>query len=116
MCCDLIGIVLLQFLDKLSHITSDRFRSNSSPERPLSSEDEDEEDDDEDDDTPGPTKRKESFVVKATIKSSGDESSFKGAGRGPGVEIWRIEKMIPVKYSKEKYGTFANEDSYLVLK
>lgn len=101
-------------MDKLTHITGDRFRSHSSPEKFTSEESED--DDDEEEDTPGPTKRKEAFVVKATVKSSGEEAAFKGAGRNPGIEIWRIEKMIPVKYAKDKFGTFANEDSYIVLK
>jgi hypothetical protein len=32
-----------------------------------------------------------------------------------GLEIWRIEKMLPVRVPKKKYGKFYAGDSYLCL-
>eukprot|EP00735_Rhodelphis_limneticus_P008799 TRINITY_DN2282_c0_g2::TRINITY_DN2282_c0_g2_i1::g.6851::m.6851 TRINITY_DN2282_c0_g2::TRINITY_DN2282_c0_g2_i1::g.6851 ORF type:complete len:838 (-),score=368.98,sp/O75366/AVIL_HUMAN/40.36/0.0,Gelsolin/PF00626.17/1.1e-17,Gelsolin/PF00626.17/3.6e-16,Gelsolin/PF00626.17/2.5e-10,Gelsolin/PF00626.17/4.5e-18,Gelsolin/PF00626.17/2.1e-09,Gelsolin/PF00626.17/3.1e-09,VHP/PF02209.14/7.7e+03,VHP/PF02209.14/8.2e-14,Viral_helicase1/PF01443.13/0.15 TRINITY_DN2282_c0_g2_i1:57-2528(-) len=40
---------------------------------------------------------------------------FAGAGQKEGVEIWRIEKLKPVRLAKESYGKFHSGDSYLVL-
>eukprot|EP00298_Acanthocystis_sp_HF-20_P005546 c15680_g1_i1.p1 GENE.c15680_g1_i1~~c15680_g1_i1.p1 ORF type:complete len:835 (-),score=375.35 c15680_g1_i1:37-2541(-) len=39
---------------------------------------------------------------------------FGGAGKKPGLEIWRIEKMVPVVWSD--HGKFCSGDSYIVLK
>ena len=55
------------------------------------------------------------YVVKSTVGKMPEESAFKGAGQTHGIEIWRIEKMIPVALPKKDYGIFANEDSYIVL-
>jgi hypothetical protein len=59
-------------------------------------------------------RKKEGFVVKSTYLA--EEANFKGAGKLPGIQIWRIEQMQPVPLPKEQYGQFANEDSYIVLK
>jgi gelsolin len=41
-------------------------------------------------------------------------SEFAGAGRKPGLEIWRIEKLVPTPWSD--IGKFCTGDSYIVLK
>lgn len=41
-------------------------------------------------------------------------SEFAGAGKAPGIEIWRIEKMIPVKLSGID-GKLFSGDSYILL-
>ena len=38
---------------------------------------------------------------------------FAGAGAKPGLEVWRIEKMKPVKQGAD--GKFFSGDSYIVL-
>ena len=40
---------------------------------------------------------------------------FGGAGQSPGVEIWRIEAMKPVKQTDVTSGKFFSGDSYIVL-
>jgi hypothetical protein len=40
---------------------------------------------------------------------------FSGAGAAPGLEIWRIEKMTPVPWPRERYGQFHVGDSYICL-
>ena len=40
---------------------------------------------------------------------------FAGAGQSPGVEIWRIEAMKPVKQTDVTSGKFFSGDSYIVL-
>ena len=40
---------------------------------------------------------------------------FKGAGKEPGLTIWRIEKLNPVLVPKDTYGQFYNGDAYIVL-
>lgn len=45
-----------------------------------------------------------------------DHFQFKGAGAGPGLEIWRIEAMAPVPWPKSQYGQFHEGDSYIILK
>eukprot|EP01120_Amphizonella_sp_Union-15-10_P009825 TRINITY_DN37_c0_g1_i3.p1 TRINITY_DN37_c0_g1~~TRINITY_DN37_c0_g1_i3.p1 ORF type:complete len:412 (-),score=120.92 TRINITY_DN37_c0_g1_i3:43-1278(-) len=47
--------------------------------------------------------------IKASIKE------FQHAGKKEGLEIWRIEKFVPVVWPKERYGEFYEGDSYLVL-
>ena len=43
-------------------------------------------------------------------------SDFGSPGGAPGLEIWRIEKLIAVALPKKEYGTFNEGDSYIVLK
>ncbi len=44
-------------------------------------------------------------------------TDFQGAGKaGEGVQVWRIEKLKPVKIKPEEHGTFYTGDSYIVLK
>ena len=45
---------------------------------------------------------------------SAAEPAFKGAGAAAGMELWRIEKMLPVKI-KEAPGKFHQGDSYILL-
>jgi len=49
------------------------------------------------------------------LASAKTEAAWKGAGQKVGVEIWRIEKFQVVPWAKDKYGTFFNGDSYIVL-
>eukprot|EP00329_Picozoa_sp_Boothbay-MS584-11_P003052 26954_2 len=44
-----------------------------------------------------------------------DHFQFRGAGASAGLEIWRIEKMTPVAWPREKYGQFHEGDSYICL-
>jgi len=41
--------------------------------------------------------------------------AFEGAGKEPGLLIWRIENFEAVPYPKENYGKFYSGDSYIVL-
>jgi len=43
------------------------------------------------------------------------DKEFLGAGQAPGIEIWRIEKLAPVKVLKTQYGKFYDGDSYIIL-
>jgi len=43
------------------------------------------------------------------------DKEFLGAGQAAGIEIWRIEKLAPVKVPKTNYGKFYEGDSYIVL-
>lgn len=53
---------------------------------------------------------------KAARKASAEtEPAWQGAGRAPGVQIWRIEKFEVKNVPVETYGTFFNGDSYIVL-
>ena len=40
---------------------------------------------------------------------------FQGAGKEPGITIWRIENFCAVPWPKEKYGKFFDGDSYIIL-
>jgi len=51
-------------------------------------------------------------VRKAAAQS---EPAWKGCGKAPGVEIWRIEQFKVVPWPKEEYGRFFEGDSYIVL-
>eukprot|EP01031_Cornospumella_fuschlensis_P041542 gene41542-50696_t len=42
------------------------------------------------------------------------EAAFAGAGRKAGLELWRIEKLKPVKQAKVS-GQFYSGDSYILL-
>ena len=42
------------------------------------------------------------------------ESTFIGAGKVAGLELWRIEKMAPVRVPEVK-GKFFQGDSYILL-
>ena len=43
------------------------------------------------------------------------ETAFDGAGKTAGLELWRIEKMEPVKVSGKVTGKFFSGDSYILL-
>ncbi|RDD46509.1 Advillin [Trichoplax sp. H2] len=43
------------------------------------------------------------------------DPAFEEAGKTPGLEIWRIEKLEVVKQEPETYGKFYNGDSYICL-
>lgn len=43
------------------------------------------------------------------------EDAWKGAGKKPGVEVWRIEKFTVQHWPEEEYGNFFAGDSYIVL-
>lgn len=47
---------------------------------------------------------------------SARNSDFQGAGKAPGLEVWRIEKLKPVPLKPADFGTFFSGDSYIVLK
>eukprot|EP00753_Platysulcus_tardus_P014808 PLAT4544.1.p1 GENE.PLAT4544.1~~PLAT4544.1.p1 ORF type:complete len:858 (-),score=452.55 PLAT4544.1:277-2784(-) len=42
-------------------------------------------------------------------------AEFSGAGQSAGLEIWRIEAMVPTPIPAEDYGKFFSGDSYIVL-
>jgi len=56
-----------------------------------------------------------SLVFAPTIEVDPSLQAFAHAGEKPGLEIWRIEKMIPVKWPRKKYGKFHACDSYICL-
>ena len=43
-------------------------------------------------------------------------SEFGNAGAAPGMEVWRIEKMVPTKVPAKELGKFYDGDSYICLK
>lgn len=43
------------------------------------------------------------------------EKAWEGAGKAPGIQIWRIEKFHVVPVPKETYGKFYDGDSYIIL-
>jgi len=47
--------------------------------------------------------------------SAQTEQAWHGVGNREGLRIWRIEKFHVVPWPEEKYGTFYNGDSYIVL-
>jgi len=53
----------------------------------------------------------------AALRKSAAESeeSFTGAGAGPGLEVWRIEKFEPTRTDASEHGTFYSGDAYIVL-
>ncbi|KAJ1698002.1 hypothetical protein LUZ63_006514 [Rhynchospora breviuscula] len=44
------------------------------------------------------------------------DPAFEGAGKEPGLQIWRIENFHPVPIPKSSHGKFFSGDSYIVLK
>ncbi|KAK7089217.1 hypothetical protein V1264_024621 [Littorina saxatilis] len=45
----------------------------------------------------------------------GVDEAFEDAGKTPGMEIWRIEKLKVVKQDPETHGNFYSGDSYILL-
>jgi len=43
------------------------------------------------------------------------EKAWQGAGKAPGLQIWRIEKFQVKKWPKKQYGQFHAGDSYIIL-
>ena len=43
-------------------------------------------------------------------------SEFEGAGSKPGIEVWRIEKMVPTPVPAKMFGMFYEGDAYIVCK
>ncbi len=43
------------------------------------------------------------------------ETSWDDAGKEAGTKIWRIEKFAVAEWAKERYGSFYDGDSYIVL-
>lgn len=55
-------------------------------------------------------------LEKNVREHAGDtEHAWEGAGAAVGLEIWRIEKFTVVPWPKDKYGSFYDGDSYIVL-
>jgi len=52
--------------------------------------------------------------IASQAKLAGD--FFKTVGLVEGLQVWRIEKFIPVEVPKEKHGSFYENDSYIILK
>ncbi|THH27006.1 hypothetical protein EUX98_g7188 [Antrodiella citrinella] len=57
-----------------------------------------------------------SDLEKNVREHAGDKDpAWEEAGKATGVKIWRIEKFNVVDWPKERYGTFYDGDSYIVL-
>ncbi|TFK52331.1 actin depolymerizing protein [Heliocybe sulcata] len=57
-----------------------------------------------------------SDLERRVREHAGDkEPAWDSAGKGPGLEIWRIEHFQIVEWPRERHGTFYNGDSYIVL-
>lgn len=52
---------------------------------------------------------------KVKAASAATEKAWTGAGKAPGLQIWRIEKFKVVTVQKEDHGRFYDGDSYIVL-
>jgi len=52
---------------------------------------------------------------KVKLEASQHEQAWAGAGKAPGLEIWRVEQFKIQKVPKEQYGSFYSGDSYIVL-
>lgn len=53
---------------------------------------------------------------KAVRKQAAElEEAWAGCGSSPGIEVWRIEAFKVKPWPKEKYGSFYEGDSYIVL-
>jgi len=62
------------------------------------------------------TSRPLSRHIGTENSSAVEMSDFDGAGVKPGVQVWRIEKMVPTPVPPETYGQFYDGDSYIVMK
>ncbi len=47
--------------------------------------------------------------------AGGKEPAWETAGQAVGTQIWRVEKFAIVEWPKNRYGSFYNGDSYIVL-
>ncbi|KAH7909816.1 hypothetical protein BJ138DRAFT_1066365 [Hygrophoropsis aurantiaca] len=57
-----------------------------------------------------------SDIEKRVRQHAGDgEPAWADAGQKPGLEIWRVENFAIVAWPQERYGTFYDGDSYIVL-
>ncbi|KAI0059579.1 fragmin60 [Artomyces pyxidatus] len=57
-----------------------------------------------------------SELEKRVHEHAGDkERAWEHAGLSPGLQIWRIEKFTVVDWPKDRYGSFYDGDSYIVL-
>ncbi|XP_025106309.1 gelsolin-like protein 2 isoform X2 [Pomacea canaliculata] len=52
---------------------------------------------------------------KVKKESAKTEPAWQGAGRAPGLQIWRIEQFKVKDVPKEDYGEFFSGDSYIIL-
>ena len=53
---------------------------------------------------------------KAARKAAAEtEPAWEGVGKQPGIQIWRIEAFKVVPWPEDKYGSFYEGDSYIVL-
>jgi len=52
---------------------------------------------------------------KIKAAAAGKEKQWEGAGKAPGLQVWRIEKFQVVPWPKDQYGKFYTDDSYIVL-
>jgi len=48
-------------------------------------------------------------------KAAKTEKAWRGAGKEPGIQVWRIEKFKVKKWPKDQYGEFYQGDSYIIL-
>jgi len=51
----------------------------------------------------------------AALAAAQTEKAWEGAGKAPGIQIWRIEKFKVIDWPKDKYGSFFSGDSYICL-
>jgi len=57
-----------------------------------------------------------SDLEKKVREHAGDkESAWTEAGVKPGLQIWRIEKFVVVGWPEDRYGSFYDGDSYIIL-
>jgi len=52
---------------------------------------------------------------KARLDASNTEKAWEGAGKAPGLQVWRIEQFKVIPWPREQYGTFLDGDSFIVL-
>ncbi|KAJ8599104.1 hypothetical protein CTAYLR_008877 [Chrysophaeum taylorii] len=52
---------------------------------------------------------------EARKAAASNEAAWAEAGKEPGIQIWRVEKMKIVEWPKQEYGKFYMGDSYIVL-
>lgn len=55
-------------------------------------------------------------LEKKVREHAGDkEVAWESAGLSVGTQVWRVEKFGVVEWPKERYGSFYDGDSYIVL-